>query len=208
MLRTQTADELAVVQWFLKQEHDADVMRNPYLEDQEMLLSFYMNHRQQPLPHGLEWMSGDLLADTFLLVESVIPGVAQSAFGGKSVSVNAYTLAGTQVNKALDKGLYRLRRRAQFEMNAIPSVRMASIGGHQIQENIWVTEWGHKRIPILSNPRRNAFGEIVPGAVVDHDIRPVKVFNGPRTYYPDTAKVWKSPACDMLGNPLVWIKEI
>jgi hypothetical protein len=173
-----------------------------------MLLSFYMNQRSMPLPQGLEWMSGDLLADSFLLVESLVPSIAQSIFGGKSVSINAYTLAGSQVNKALDKGLYRLRRRANFEYNSIAAMRMACILGHQMQKNIWVTEWGHKRIPIISNPRRNAYGEVVPGRVVDHELRRVKVFDGPRTFYPDNEKVWKSPETDMMGRPLVVIEEV
>lgn len=208
MLRTHQADEHSVVDWFMKHEHDSDVMRAPYLDDQEMLLSFYMNQRQQPLPQGLEWMSGDLLADSYLLVESLLPSVANSVFGGKSIAVNAYTLAGSQVNKALDKGLYRLRRQADFEMTAIASMRMAATLGHATQKNVWVTQWGHKRVPIMSNPRRNAFGEEVPGAIVDHEIREVKTFDGPRSFYPDNALIWKSAATDMLGRPLVWIEEM
>jgi hypothetical protein len=208
MLRTQTADELSVIQWFMAEEKDADALRAPYLLDQEMLLSFYMNHRQQPLPQGLEWMSGELLADSMLLVESLVPNIANSIFGGKSISVDAFTLAGSDVNKALDKGLYRMRRQANFEFGAVPSIRMAAILGHQIQENIWVTEWGTKRTPIMSNPSQNAFGEEVPGAIVDWKLSRTRTFDGPRTFYPDTAKVWKSAATNMLGESLVQIKEI
>src|SRR6056297_3178499 len=191
-LRTQAAEDLAVLDYFMRQEHDANVMRAPYLDDQEMLLSFYMGQRQQPLPQGLEWMSGELLADAYLLVESIVPNIANSGFGGKSVSVNAFTLAGSDVNKALDKALYRMRRWSEFEKEAVPSIRMAAALGHQVQKNIWVTEWGNKRIPIFSNPQLNAFGEQVPGTIVDHKIERVRSYDGPRSFYPDNARIWKS----------------
>lgn len=208
-LLSDNENEARVIEWFLAEKDSAEILRQPYLEQQAELISFYMNYRQQPLPHGLEWMSGDLLPDAFLLIESLLPNIAMNVFDGKSVAVNAYTLAGTQVNMALDKALYRMRRIAQFEHETLPSVRMAGTLGHQFQKNIFVTEWGHKRYPIFSNPQYNAFGERVSaGRLVDYEMREVKLFDGPRSYYPDTAKVWKSAATDMVGNPLVWIEEI
>ena len=208
-LRSDSANDLAVIEWMLAEKDSADILRQPYLDLQQELLSFYMNYRKQPLPQGLEWMSGDLLADSFMLVESMLPSIAGNVLDGKSVTVNAYTMAGTQINMALDKALYRLRRVAAFEKTTIPSIRMAGIFGHQFQKNIWVTEWGNRRFPIFSNPQYNAHGEkISSGRLVDYEHRVVKKFDGPRTYYPDTARVWKSAATNALGDALFWCEEV
>lgn len=208
-MRSDSARELALVDWLFAEEAAADTAREPYLSEQRENISFYMNHRLQPLPQGLEWMSGELLPDSFLLIESLLPNIATGVFGGKSLAVDAFSLAGTGINKVLDKLLYKLRRDAGFEFSSIPSIRMCGITGHQTQKNVWVDQWGTKRIPVVSNPQFNAQGEkIAPGRIVDYKFEEHKTFSGPKTFYPDNERIWKSLSRDALGEPLIWFEEL
>jgi len=190
-------------------KHDADQVRNPYLRESEEQLSFYMNYVEQPLPPGLEWMSGELLADSFMLIESWLPSTAASVLGGRSFVVNSYDVMGERVQMALQKLLEVMRRNSEFDIRTINAMRMLGITGHAFQKNIWVTQWGERMAPVFSDPQLDAEGNPVgPRMIVDHETRRVKVYDAPLTFYPSLQEVWKSPAVDAFGKPLHWIERM
>lgn len=208
-MKTDKARELGLIDFLGKIKNDADNVRQPYLVEAEEQMAFYMNYAHQPLPPGLEWMSGELLADSFMLIESWLPSTAGTVLGGRSFIVNSNDLLGESVQLALQKLLEVLRRRSEFDLKTVNAMRMLGICGHQFQKNIWLTQWGERMVPIFSDPQMDANGQPVgPKMMVGHEQRRHKVFNGPFTTYPDLRNVWKSTGTDFMGRPLAWIEQL
>ena len=208
-MRTDQATDHALLEFFQQIEADAEQIRSPFLSERDECMAFYMNYVSQPIPDGLEWMSPEMLADAFMLVESWLPGTVGTTLGGSSFVVNSDTMQGYQVQQAIERSIRQMRRKSEFDLRTVDAMRMLGIGGHLHQKNVWVEAYGDKRTAVFSDPTFDANGQQVSaGNLVDFRYEKGKTFAGPMTFYPDPQNVWKSAATDVTGRPLAYVERM
>lgn len=158
---------------------------------------FYMGSKRLSMPPGAEWMDPRIMNEFMLLTEQTIPQVVLGIMGDEtSYKVRTPTLLGQKTGKRVKRMLDESMRKQNFAENLLEPIRRAYIFGEMPIKRVWHRQFGDRSRPVFD----------ASGQPVAFRTDQVLEFNGPKNFYPELSRIWKSPELDGMGKHL-WIVE-